>query len=86
MRTASIDKLEYEKYNAITKAIIKVMPFALVNQGYNKELKIGFWNFWDSDYIPPVLQGYIQRPPFHQENVNNLERMILQNFAVLEEE
>ena len=77
MRTVTLKQLDYESYEIIYRAIMETMPFALVNQGYNKRLKTGFFNFWDSDYIPPQLERYIMRPPFHEDNVKRLDSMII---------
>lgn len=85
MRLVWIPNLEYEQYSQIFDAIIQHIkkggiPFALLNQGYSARLKVGFFNFWDSDYIPENLKKFILQPPRSREDkeklVNQLNEVI----------
>ena len=68
MRLIKIENCSYEKYNTIRNAIMSVIPFAIINQDYSKDLKIAIFNFWDVEYIPESLKKYIMQPPLSREN------------------
>lgn len=72
MRLVKLENIEYKEWELIFRSIIEVIPFALLNQGYSKELKTGFFNFWDSDYIPNELKPFIMQPPLSRENLGLL--------------
>jgi len=82
MRTIKLKDCSYERYNAIRNAIIEVIPFALLNQGYSADLKEGFFNFWDSDYIPDELKEFILQPPLSRENKELLKEKLLEAFKL----
>ncbi len=68
MRLVKLENIEYDEWELIFRSILEVIPFALLNQGYNRELKMGFFNFWDSDYVPSELKPFIMQPPLSREN------------------
>lgn len=68
MRLIKIEDCSYEKYSRIADAIYSVIPFALINDAYRKELKTAYFNFWDVEYIPESLRKYIMQPPLSREN------------------
>ena len=48
----------------------------MVNQDYSVRLKIAMFNFWDSDYIPEILEEYVLRPPKHREPIEELQERL----------
>ena len=76
MRALKIPKLEYEKYREILDEILDIIPFALVNAEYSKQLNAGFFYFWDVLYIPESLREYMFIPPKTHENVEKLHKAI----------
>lgn len=73
MRTIKIEPCSYELYTAIRDKIMKFIPFCLINQDYSPNEQIAMFNFWDSDYIPQILEKYILRPPKHREPIDKLQ-------------
>jgi len=80
MRLIKIENCSYEKYSKIADAIYSVIPFALINDAYRKDLKTAYFNFWDSDYIPDDLKKYIMQPPLSRENQKLLHKKLLEAF------
>ncbi len=78
MRTVRIPNLDYEDYAAIMDAIDEVIPFAVLETRYNKRLRYGIFNFWDSDYIPSCMEEFIMRPPTNRENVLELQYRLVE--------
>lgn len=76
MRMLKIPELPYEQYREITDKILEIIPFALINAEYSKELKAGFFYFWDVLYIPECLREYMFIPPKTHENVEKLHKAI----------
>ena len=68
MRLIRIENISEQKFEKIFAVIVKHIPFSLVNQGYSYVTRTGFFNFWDSDYIPESLRKYIVQPPLSREN------------------
>jgi hypothetical protein len=61
-------KCTYEQFEAIRDCIFANVPFAIVETQYSKNLGKGYFNFWDTDYIPDELVPYIVQPPLSREN------------------
>lgn len=80
MRMLKIPNLEYEQYNAIRNSIYKTIPFAIINNEYLPDLKMGFFNFWDVAYIPDVLRKYIMQPPVSREDFDKMKAEIVKAF------
>jgi len=80
MRLIKIENCEYETYNKIRNAIMSVIPFAIINQDYSKDLKTAIFNFWDVEYIPEDLKKYIMQPPLSRENKKILHEKLLEAF------
>lgn len=76
MRMLKIPDLKYEKYREITDSILEIIPFALINAQYSKQLNAGFFYFWDVLYIPESLREYMFIPPKTHENVEKLHKAI----------
>lgn len=76
MRMLEIPNLGYPKYRAILDAILKVIPFSLVNGEYSEKLGSGFFYFWDVSYIPKSLLKFAKYPPKTHENVELLHQEI----------
>lgn len=76
MRMIKIENCSYHKYDIIRNAIMSVIPYALINQDYSKELKLAVFNFWDSDYIPKDLKKFIMQPPLSRENQDLLHKKL----------
>ena len=70
-------EIPYEKFNKIRGAILKHIPFALINDTYDSETGIAYFNFWDTEYIPKQLKKYIVQPPAKREPVEKLIEAIL---------
>jgi hypothetical protein len=68
MRLCKIPNLEYPKFEQIRDAIYSTIPFAVIHVGYSPKLKLGIFNFWDSDYIPEEMKQFIMQPPLSREN------------------
>lgn len=68
MRLIKIPNLEYKDFETIRDTIDTIIPFAVIDVRYNPHLKLGIFNFWDSDYIPEELKGFIVQPPLSREN------------------
>jgi hypothetical protein len=62
MRQIIIPDIEYDKYEDLVDKLYTDIPFAIINATYRKRLKKGFIFFWDAEYIPDELKGYITRP------------------------
>jgi hypothetical protein len=77
MRLVRIPNLEYEDYERLRDAMFDVIPFAIICPEYSKKLKTGFFNFWDSDYIPDELQKFIVQPPLSRENKDKMKASIV---------
>jgi len=58
----------YEQFEKIRDVIYANVPFAVIHVGYSTKLKIGIFNFWDTDYICDSLKQFILQPPFSREN------------------
>ena len=78
MRLIKIEDCSYEQYNKIANAIYSVIPFALINDAYRKDLKTAYFNFWDVEYIPESLRKYIMQPPLSRENKELLHKKLLE--------
>ena len=76
MRLVKIQPCSPELYFRIRNIIYELIPFALINQGYCPEESMAIFYFWDSDYIPDSLQGYIVQPPIKRENKKKLKKKI----------
>lgn len=72
MRMLKIPDLEYEDFKKIRWAILKHIPFALLEVVYERDHKIGFFNFWDVEYIPKQLRKFIVQPPASREPVEKM--------------
>ena len=72
MRLLKIPDLEYDDFEAIRWAIYKHIPFAVINEAYLSKQKIGFFNFWDVEYIPMQLRQFIVQPPASREPVEKM--------------
>lgn len=68
MRLIKIPNCSYEQFVKIRNVIDKNIPFAVIDIRYNPDLKLGIFNFWDSDYIVDELKQYIVQPPLSREN------------------
>lgn len=68
MRMCRIDNLDYPAFEVIRDAIYSVIPFAVIEVQYSKNLRTGYFNFWDSDYIPDEMKEFIVQPPMSREN------------------
>ena len=77
MRLSKIENCSYEQYSKIADAIYSVIPFAIINDAYRKNLKTAYFNFWDVAYIPEELQKYIMQPPLSRENKDLLHEKML---------
>lgn len=77
MRTVMFFDEEYDDYEKKFDAIIDIknggVPFALLNQGYSHRLKISFFNFWDSDYIPEEWKANIIQSPQSREDKEKMK-------------
>lgn len=80
MRLIKIENCSYERYEKIRDAIYSVIPFAVLNNEYSKNLRTGFFNFWDVAYIPDELKKYIVQPPLSRENFKKLHDKMLGAF------
>lgn len=80
MRLIRIEDCSYKKFEAIRDAIFSVIPFAIINQGYSKKLRMAIFNFWDVEYIPDELKKYIVQPPLSRENKALLHEKMLEVF------
>jgi len=67
-------KMSHDKYAAILKEILKTVPFALLNAEYNDG--VGFFYFWDSDYIPDILKQFIVNPPSNREDIKEMNKKL----------
>jgi len=67
-------KMSHDKYAAILKEILRTVPFALLNAEYNDG--VGFFYFWDSDYIPEALKHLIVNPPSNREDIKAMNKRI----------
>lgn len=77
VRTIILENCEYNVFAETMDAILECkMPFILINQYYSQRRKEGFFNFWDSDYIPDQMQQYILHPPEKRENVKKLDEIL----------
>ena len=76
MRLIKIENCSYERFEQIRDAIFEVIPFAIINQGYSKKLKMAIFNFWDVEYIPDELKKYIVQPPLSRENKELLKEKL----------
>lgn len=72
MRLLRIPDLEYEDFTKIRWAILKHIPFAVIEIIYESEHKIGYFNFWDVEYIPLQLRKFIVQPPASREPVEKM--------------
>lgn len=72
MRLLKIPNLDYAGFEAIRWAIYKHIPFAIINDTYLAKQKIGYFNFWDTEYIPLKLKPFIVQPPASREPVDKL--------------
>lgn len=63
IRLIQIPDLEYEEFYQIRREIMLKAPWALLNSDYFREDKIGYFHFWDSDYIPDELRKFKVDPP-----------------------
>jgi len=68
MRLVKIPNLDYKDFEKIRDCIYANVPFAMIHIGYSPILKLGVFNFWDTDYIPDELIPFIVQPPFNREN------------------
>lgn len=66
----------YETYDLTLKAILRNIPFALLNSEFKEN--VGYFYFWDSEYIPKVLEQNVVRPPQTHENVRKLQEELAQ--------
>lgn len=80
MRTIKIKNMSYEQYSDVLDSITKTIPYALYNQYYRPNLKVGVFSFWDVAYIPKPLKKYILQPPVSRENVELLQKEIIEAF------
>ena len=80
MRLIKIENCSYETFEKIRDAIYEVIPFAIINQGYSKNLQMAIFNFWDVEYIPDDLKQYIMQPPLSRENKELLKEKLLEAF------
>lgn len=78
MRLIKIENCSHERFEQIRDAIYEVIPFAIINQGYSKKLKMAIFNFWDVEYIPQELKKYIVQPPLSRENKELLKEKLSQ--------
>jgi hypothetical protein len=76
MRMCRIPELDYPAFEAMRDAMYDEIPFAIIESVYSKKLRTGFFNFWDSDYIPENLQEYIVQPPANKEKKEAFELRI----------
>jgi len=67
MRLVKIPNLEYEDFAEIRRQILDHTDFSLVNTEYERDLKRGFFFFWDSDYIPEMLKPFKVMSPVSDE-------------------
>lgn len=74
MRLCKIPNLSYEDFEKIRDVIYSNVPFALIHVGYSPKLKVGIFNFWDSDYIPDEMKKYILQPPLSRENKEKMTK------------
>lgn len=81
MRLIKIENCSYESYSKIANAIYSVIPFALINDAYRKDLRTAFFNFWDVEYIPEELKKYILQPPLSRENKELLHEKLIKAFG-----
>ena len=63
MRLIKITECSYEVFNEIRDEILDKVPFALINDIYHSKREIGYFYFWDSDYIPEALMRFRVQPP-----------------------
>ncbi|KKN86532.1 hypothetical protein LCGC14_0267080 [marine sediment metagenome] len=77
MRMCRIPELDYADFEKIRDAIFSVIPFSVFEVQYSKELKTGYFNFWDSDYIPAEMSKYIVQPPLSRENKALLHKKLI---------
>ena len=70
-------KVSYEKFGRIRGAILQHIPFALINDTYDPETGIAYFNFWDTEYIPKQLKQFIVQPPAKREPVEKLLEAIM---------
>jgi len=68
MRLCKISNLEYPDFEKIRDVLYANIPFAVIHVGYSPKLKVGIFNFWDSDYIPDEMKPNIMQPPLSREN------------------
>jgi hypothetical protein len=68
MRLVKIPNLAYETFERIRDTIDSNIPFAVIDMRYSPKLKVGIFNFWDSDYIPEEMKPFIVQPPLSREN------------------
>jgi hypothetical protein len=78
MRLVKIPNLEYKDFEIIRDTIDANIPFAVIDMRYSPKLKVGIFNFWDSDYIPENLQQFIVQPPISRENKDKLKADLIQ--------
>jgi len=81
MRLVKIPKLEYSSFEKLRDAIDSIIPFAVIDIRYSPKLKVGIFNFWDSDYIPEEMKPFIVQPPLSRENKAKLTSELASIFA-----
>jgi len=80
MRLCKIPNLDYKQFEAIRDVLYSNVPFALIHVGYSPILKVGIFNFWDSDYIPDEMKQYIMQPPLSRENKEKMTKELANLF------
>lgn len=67
MRIMKIMNCSHEKFNAMRRWFLDVVPFALMNDIYDRDKKEAYFQIADGDYIPFPWQGYALYPPIVTE-------------------
>jgi hypothetical protein len=80
MRLCKIPDLEYKVFEKIRDTLYANIPFAMIHIGYSPALKVGIFNFWDSDYIPDEMKSFIMQPPLSRENKEKMTRELAELF------
>lgn len=64
-------KMDYKTFDKVLSAILRIIPFALLNSEYKNET--GYFYFWDTEYVPEVFEEWKLSPPQTHENVEKLQ-------------
>lgn len=83
MRLVKIPDLEYKDYEVIRDTIDSNIPFAIIDMRYSPKLKVGIFNFWDSNYIPDEMKQFIMQPPLSRENKAKMTTDLANLFKVI---